>query len=552
MNLRRVFGLTSQMRDGTELVLDVTIPARGGPFPTILVRTPYERTNDRLAAWASWFGSAEYAFVAQDVRGRGDSGGDFEPWIQEFDDGFDTIAWVAEQSWCNGSVGMLGGSYEAWVQWSAASRNPVALRAMVTSGSPGRWFRDWPYRFGALFAADYVEWLARTSGRLVQPVPFPDWSFVVHHLDPRRLDADSGRPLPGWQFALDHDTYDDYWHSLDVGGYEDMDIAVLQVTGWWDACSPGEYHHFRQMAERSPARDRHSLVIGPFDHHAAVVTGKVVQGDLEIPASGALGMETMWIDWFDRHLVASPRQRSATAGAPPAQPPVRFFSLGDNVWRDATDWPPASATQHSWYLTAGGSLAEHADGESRTREYTYDPSRPVVSMAMLHHRDRLEWAPRSAVLVEGRDDVLSYQSDPVDEPLLLAGRPVATLYAASSGVDTDFVVSLGWVRDNGSCTLLVDGILRAAMRDSLEHPEPLEPGRVYEFVIELNDIALRLHAGEALRVVISSSLAPHYQPNPNTGEGYGGSAPPVPARQRILHGGTTASHITVPVLTERR
>lgn len=556
MTLCRQFGVISPMRDGAELALDVTMPGQGGPFPAILVRTPYERTNDRLAAWATWFASAGYAFVAQDVRGRGDSAGTFDPWIQEFDDGFDTIAWIADQGWCDGAVGMLGGSYEAWVQWSAATRHPPALRAMVTSGSPGRWFRDWPYRFGALFAADYVEWLARTSGRLVQPVPFPDWSFVVHHLAPRRLDSDSGRALPAWQHALDHDTYDEYWHSLDVDGYERMGIAVLQVTGWWDACSPGEFHHFRQMSERSPASDRHSLVIGPFDHHAAVVTGQVVEGDLAIPPSGALGLEALWLDWFDRYLTASPHRRFTAAspveaGATPAPPPVRFFSLGDNTWWEATDWPPAGTVDRSWYLTAGGGLSEEADEETQSREYIYDPSQPVVSMATLHHRDRLEWSPRPAVLVEGRDDTLSYQSEPVDTPVLLAGRPVATLYAASSCVDTDFVVSLGWVRTDGTCSLLVDGILRAAMRDSLECPEPLEPDRVYELVIELNDISLRLRAGEALRVVIASSLAPNYQPNPNTGEGYGGSAPPAVARQRIFCGGATASRLTVPVLAER-
>lgn len=402
MSLRRLFGLASPMRDAAVLVLDVTMPRRDGPFPTILVRTPYERTSERLARWAEWFASAGYAFVAQDVRGRGDSDGTFEPWIQEFDDGYDTIGWIAGQPWCDGSLGMLGGSYEGWVQWSAASRHPAALKAMVTSGSPGRWFRDWPYRFGALFAADYVEWLARTSGRLVQPVPFPDWAFVVGHHEPRRLDADSGRPMAAWQHALDHDSYDDYWHSLDIDGYEQMDVAVLQVTGWWDACSPGEYHHFRLMADRSKATGRHALVVGPFDHHAAVVTGQVVGGDLEIPVSGALGMETMWLDWFDRHLAgarhagADPagRPAGAAAAAHEAWPVVRYFCLGSNAWAESTDWPPAGAVERSWYLTASGGLAAEPEEQSQAREYTYDPLRPVVSMTMLHHRERLEWAPR--------------------------------------------------------------------------------------------------------------------------------------------------------------
>jgi predicted acyl esterase len=571
MSLRRLFGLEVPMRDGIGLATDVTLPAEGGPFPAILVRSPYSRVNERIVGWADWFAGCGYAFVAQDVRGRGDSGGRFEPWANELDDGYDAIEWLAGQSFCDGAVGMLGGSYEGWVQWAAASRHPRPLKAMVTSGSPGRWFRDWPYRFGAFFAADYLEWLVRTSGRLVQPVPFPDWSFVVHHHDPRRLDTDSGKPLASWQHALDHDTYDDYWHSLDIDGYEQMDIAVLHVTGWFDACAPGELHHFRQMADRSPARGRHRLVIGPCDHHGAVVTGKVVDGDLDIPPTGAMGMEPMWQGWFDRFLkrpavggasgkapatgasVERPG-RAADAGAGAGDdvvtPVVRYFCLGANTWSEADDWPPPEAVETVWYLRSDAVLARAPEDHSKPREYTYDPLRPVLSMTRLHHRERLEWQPRPATLVEDRDDVLGYRSAPLERALTLVGTPRVTLHASSSGRDTDFVASIGYVRADGSCTIIADGILRAAMRSSLERAEPLEPGTVYELEIELDDIALHLAAGEALALFVSSSLSPNYHPNPNTGQGYGGTAPPIAVRQRVLHGSPTPSRLVIDALEE--
>jgi putative CocE/NonD family hydrolase len=169
-------------------------------------------------------------------------------------------------------------------------------------------------------------------------------------------------------------------------------------------------------------------------------------------------------------------------------------------------------------------------------------------MSRLHHRQRLEWQPRPAVLVEGRDDVLAYSSAPLEAPITLVGTPVVTLHASSSGRDTDFVASIGYVRADGSCTIVADGILRAAMRSSLERPEPIEPGRVYAFEIEVDDIALHLAAGEALALFVASSLSPNYHPNPNTGEGYGGTAPPVAVRQRVLHGSPTPSRLSVRAL----
>jgi putative CocE/NonD family hydrolase len=543
MSLRRVFAREAELRDGTRLVADITLPERGKSFPVVLVRTPYARVSDRIVGWADFFAASGYAFVAQDVRGRGDSGGTFEPWACEFDDGYDTIEWVAAQDWCNGRVGTLGGSYEGWTQWAAAARHPPALKAMVTSGSPGRWFRDWPYRYGAFYAADYFEWLARTSGRLVQPVPFPDWSFVVNHRQPRRLDADSGLPLARWQEALDHDTYDEYWHSLDITGYEEMDIAVLHVTGWWDACSPGEIHHFQELAARSPAGRRQQLVLGPFDHHGAVVTGSLPSGDLGIAAVGALSTESLWAGWFDRFL-----RGDDPAGV--VSPAVRYFCLNANTWLEAEQWPPEGTRPTEWYLTGDGRLATGPEAGTTQRSYVYDPARPVLSLTSLHQRERLEWAPRPAMLVEHRPDVLMYRSAPVPSPITIAGPIEAALFVSSDAPDTDFVVSVVYVRADGTGTVLADGILRAAMRSSLERVELLEPGHVYELAIDVDDLSLRLEVGEAFAVVISSSLAPNYCPNPNTGEGYGGYAPGRPATQTIFHGGDTPSRISLHVLAE--
>ena len=531
----RKFGVGVPMSDGVRLSTDIVLPAEHGRWPVIMIRTPYSRVNDRILGWAEMLADFGYAVVTQDVRGRGDSAGVWEPWIDEFGDGFDSVEWVAQQNWSDGQVGMLGGSYEAWVQWAAATRRPPHLKAMVTSGSPGKWFRDWPYRFGAFYAADYLEWLNRTSDRVVQPVPFPSWAWVVQHSDLRSLDTDTGRPMASWQHALDHDTYDGYWHSLDINGYELIDIPVLHITGWFDGCAPGQLHHFAQMTRHSPAGDRQSLVIGPWNHVGAVVTGLAAGGDLEIGAQGSVGLAEFWLPWFDRWLKGETPERVAHN--------VTYFTLGTNRWRTADKWPPSNFHEETLYFRGDGTISEEANAEESAREYTYNPSDPVLSLVHTHDRNALDGAPRPQALIERRSDVLVYEGAPVTRSLTVAGPARAVLFVASSAVDTDFVVSVIYVRANGFGTIIADGIIRAAMRSSLSKVSPLEPGQVYELEIQIDDVGLQLEPDESLRVAISSSLSPNYHPNPNTGEGYGGSSPLIVAQQTIYHGGRYPSRL---------
>ncbi|MFT4037344.1 MAG: CocE/NonD family hydrolase [Thermomicrobiales bacterium] len=537
--MRRLFDQRAPMRDGVHLSADVYLPDDAAPQPAILVRTPYDNTREDYLEWAQRFTAHGYPVAVQDCRGRGDSDGTFIPWADDFNDGYDTIAWVAGQPWCDGQVGMMGGSYMAWVQWTAAARNPPALKAMVAAGSPGRWFRDWPYRFGAFWAEDYVEWVNRVSGRTYQSQNIIDWNDLHQNRHPRSMDVTLGRPMPHWQEALDHDTYDDYWRGLSITGYEQMDIPVLHVTGWFDGCAPGSFHHFREMTRRSPAADRQSLLLGAWGHGGACRSGRAIEGVWDLGEQANLDLPEVWLAWFDRWLRGQPGEIA---------PPVRYFAMGVNAWRDAAAWPPEDAVQQTLFLSAEGALTKETTA-SGLRTFIYDANDPTPAMPQLSPDPLPDFSPRDLAFLEARSDVLIYTAAPVTDVVEIAGPVAVYLQAASSAPDTDFAAVLADVSPDGRSVFISHGIVRAAYRKSLATPIHLQPHHPVDLDIELADVAHALLPGHALRLIICSCLFPYYHPNPNTGLRYGEEEDGVyaVARQTVLSGGETASALRVYV-----
>jgi putative CocE/NonD family hydrolase len=537
--MRRRFDVRAAMRDGVRLSADVYLPETDTPAPAILVRTPYDNTGQDYISWARRFTAHGYPFVVQDCRGRGDSDGEFTPWADDFEDGFDTVQWVADQPWCDGQVGMVGGSYMAWVQWTAAALHPPALKAMVAAGSPGRWFRDWPYRWGAFLAEDYVEWVNRVSGRTYQSQTIIDWNDLHQHRHPRSMDVTLGRPMPHWQEALDHDTYDAFWHRLDITGYEGMHIPVLHVTGWFDCCAPGSFHHYHAMRDLCPVPEQQALLVGAWGHGGACATGRAIEGVWDLGAQANLDLPDVWLAWFDFWLRG--------IGERPL-PPVRYFAMGANAWRDATSWPPADTWPLALYLTADGALTTEVP-PTGLRTYLYDANDPTPGAEHLSSDPLPDFSPRNLAFLAARADVLSYTAAPVTASVEIAGPVHVTLHAASSAPDTDFAAILADVAPDGTSVFISHGIMRASSRTSLTVRTPLKPHVPEQLNIELADVAHVLMPGHALRLIICSSLFPFYHPNPNTGAGYGDEADGeyAAARQTILSGGESASSLSMYV-----
>jgi uncharacterized protein len=523
------------MRDGIELATDVHFPRRGidgGPYPAILVRTPYGK--QRVPSAANVFTSAGYVVAIQDVRGRHDSDGEWYPLFNEGPDGYDAIEWLAAQDWCNGRVGTTGGSYPGWVQWAAARERPPHLQAMAVS-APAGWFgRQEMYSNGILCLGN-LGWLALCSDRVLQHCSLIDWRAVFTHLPIRDMDAVIGRDMKVWKDWLDHPRLDEYWtrYLLTSDDFSRINLPVLHITGWFDGNLGGTLYFYEGMRAHSLASDRQALMVGPWDHGSA--TGDEPQrvvGEVQYPPESFHDLGHLRVRWFDRWLKDEPSQASEVNTA------SRVYVTGSDRWLEDKAWPPLARTR-TWYLHSGGranslvgdgELSPDPPGEEVASSYTYDPNDPVI---LEDDWDFYGWItdpvpPRQLKFerraLEGRDDALVYTSPVLAEAVEVVGCPEVVLFCSSNCPDTDWFVWLNDVTPSGASHQVATGQLRARFRESLSKETLMEPGRCYEFRMQLAATGHSFLPDHRIRLVVSSSNFPLYDRNQNTGHPIGADA----------------------------
>jgi uncharacterized protein len=548
-SLRFERDLEVRMRDGVVLRADVLRPDRPGRLPALLVRTPYgktwERSDDSFAVRAA---RAGYVVVFQDVRGRYRSDGVFDPYRQEGKDGYDTIAWVAGLPYCDGQVGLTGLSYPAAVQWLAAVESPPQLKAMAPAMtfSSGRSF----VYFGGAFDLSWLPWFYSNIApdvrrRLGLPGPRSDaeaekaWTANgeawLRHLPLGTHPALEG-VAPAFFEWLDHPDDGPYWDYLRIESrYDRVKIPVLNLSGWHDeGYGPnGAAHNFmgtRQWGGR--------LVIGPWTH-GTPTPKKTRVGAIDFGKDAGLDYFALLLRFFDRWLkgVQNGIDREA---------PVRIFVMGDNVWRDETEWPLARAQATAYYLHASGRLATDPPTEPASSDgYVYDPADPVVDP----HEGRL--GPFDQSPLQARRDVLVYKSEPLARDLEVTGPIEIELWASSSARDTDFVARLLDVHPDGKAYNLMSPtleVLRARYRNGEDRPEPLEPGRPVKLRLANGVTANVFKAGHRIGLLVTSSLHPHLDRNPNTGGVIATEQRTLRAEQLIFHDAGHPSRIVLPVV----
>ncbi|RLV55823.1 CocE/NonD family hydrolase [Aeromicrobium phragmitis] len=565
------------MRDGVRLATTLLIPHEL-PAPALLMRLPYGKqlypgvVTHAMLPNPFDLVMAGYAVVWQDCRGTYDSEGEFAPWVNETDDGLDTLNWIRRQEWCSGSVGMYGLSYLAMAEWMAASRSPEGLRALASGFSATDFHAAWYSSGGAMSWHSVLMWsvglalvdarrslaagegdvevVARLQAMADDPVPHlsvpPNQQFLL------------SQQLPWWSDLTTHPELDEHWRTLNPAERPaDVLVPALHLGGWFDIFiedTVRSYMRLRSGAGTEEARSGQRLIIGPWDH--VNQTGVYLDRHFG-PAAGAatVGLTRAHLDHFDRSIHGTaPNDEDA---------PVRIFVMGIDQWRDEADWPLPDTQYVDHYLEGApgvnrigneGGLSTDLPSASAVDTYVFDPADPTPTMG-----GRMGWrgialnaiGPVDQRAVEARPDVLCFTSPILQDPIEVTGHVALVLHATSSARDTDFTGKLVDVHPDGRAIYLTDGILRMRYRDGLDRPASMEPGRVYEITLNLGVTSNVFGRGHRIRVEVSSSNFPRYDCNPNTGRDVASESAGrdgIRAINRILRGANHPSRLVLPVI----
>ena len=577
-NVIRERNVMVPMRDGTRLATDVFRPDAPGRFPVLINRGPYWKDpyadNPDHSIW--FFPKHGYVILSQDCRARFDSEGDnYDPLFQEVQDGYDTVEWAARQPWSNGRVGTTGQSYLGATQYTMATNNPLPphLQAMAPVSASSDFHQSWVYHTGGAMEWGWMVPYAIFKGRntlerqgrhdlLAQMDEYviPPGNFAQPLSDQwfRHL------PLRDWIDRLKetapylHEYFDEeldgpYWWKINLLRHlEGIKVPMFHVSSWYDIFLEGALNSFKAIGERGGnelARRNQRLLVGPWAHirpYTEPHTGGA--GGIDFGANAAIELHDYLLRWFDYWL------KDIDTGIMD-EPPVNIFVMGDNQWRQENEWPLARTHYTRYYLHASGpansrhgrgGLSTIPPGDEPSDTYIYDPDNPVPTMG--GNTLVIPFGVADQGPVEDRQDVLVYTSDPLERDLEITGPIQMRLFAASTAPDTDFTAKLVDVRPDGYAQNLQDGIIRARYRTSVGQPSFIEPGRVYEYTIDLWATSHVVKAGHQLRVEVSSSNFPRFDRNPNTGAPLGQDTRLEAAQQIVYHSARYPSHIVLPII----
>jgi len=550
------------MRDGVRLRADIYRPENVDSVPLILVRTPYSK--DLYAEYSSFprlASGSGYAVIVQDVRGRFASEGIFSPYDQELNDGYDSVEWAAALPFSNGKVGMQGCSYLGAVQWQAAVMNPPHLVAIFPqcTFANGRHF----FFFSGAFDLSWISWLngrvpdikgrqGMSGAEASEEEAERQWS--AHKWEWLKFLPLKEFPLlkglcPYYYEWLDHPDDGPFWDFANVEKkHAEVAVPAYNLTGWFDDGygQPGAIRNFSGMLRngRTPqARQGQKLIIGPWTH----CDPRSRAGGIDFGPEASVDVPGLVLRFFDHWL-------KGIDNGIMREPPVRYFVMGDNIWRSGSEWPPAEAEPTSFYFSSRGAanslygegtLDQAKPGRQKADRFTYDPANPVTDFFFETP------GPRDNRPFEARNDVLVYTSEPLPQDMEVTGDIQAEIWASSSAKDTDFIVKLTDVHPSGesrNITPPLSGVIRARYRDSESNPALLDPGRVTRFVIGSMSTSHVFRKGHKIRAWITSSFFPHVDRNPNTGHAFGQDAEMVPADQTVYHDAGHPSRIVLPVI----
>jgi uncharacterized protein len=519
------------LRDGVHLNATLYRPAgQTGPLPVVFTLTPY--ISDSYHPRAMYFARHGYVFALVDVRGRGNSEGEFEPMANEGRDGHDVVEWLAAQPWSDGKVTMWGGSYAGFDQWSTLKEFPPHLATIVPAAAAHPAI-DFPFQ-GGIYSTYIVQWMTFTSGVTGNGNLFGDGSFwrakytklFQGEQSYRTLDRLVGNPLKYFQKWVDHPTPDAYWDSMapDSADYARIAVPILTITGDYDGDQPGAMEYYRRHMRwgSAAAKATHYLIVGPWDH-AGTRTPLPDVGGLHFGPASVLDLNDLHRQWYDWTM---------KSGAKPSflQDRVAYYVVGPGAerWKYAPDLESVTASRRTLYLGSSGSagnvfasgrLSDQTPTASTAQaadRYTYDPLdlRPAA----------LEQHPSSAYLMDQTAALnlfgngLVYHTEPFPEATELSGYVKLVAWMSLDVPDTDFQVSLYEILPDGSSVLLTSDALRARYRASPRVEHLVKPGEILPYTFDgFTFFSRRVQKGSRLRLLISSPNSIQLEKNFNSG-----------------------------------
>ncbi|WP_159901606.1 CocE/NonD family hydrolase [Salinirussus salinus] len=607
-------------RDGTALATDVYRPADGTgapvgePLPALLVRTPYDkRSRTFVDMQGRWFAKRGYVVAIQDVRGRFESEGDFYLLVNEPEDGYDTVEWLADRDYCDGQVGTMGTSYMAWVQSGLATLDPPALSAMfVNQGAADAW--DAVLRQGGAFELRWLTWALTIGGGFAKrALEDADVQRALADVDTRDVLA-SEPPVRGqsplrhipnyeeWVFDfMESDGTDELWSRRGVNfrryREESADVPTVYSGAWYDSYTKATCDNFTAFADMKDSD--HYLLMGPWTHGGTSSWSKPYSGEAAFGDAARVDFRETKLAFFDRYLKGADTWD---------REPVTYFRMGVDApaeatarngrlrhggrWAGGEDWPLPDTEFRTYYAQPDGRLApDRPAAEEASTTYQFDPADPVPTLGgncssyytfepreenllelPLADRPTLSTTGRGGYdqrtrpetfgaeppygPLEQREDVLVFRTPPLEESVEIAGPIRVRVHASTDAVDTDFTAKLvdeyppSEDYPGGFALNLCDGVCRARYRNGRREPDPVAPGEVYEFEVHPYPTANVFRAGHRIRLDVSSSNFPRYDVNHNTGDSPGGRERRV-ATNTVYHDRERPTGVDLPVQPRR-
>jgi len=538
------------MRDGIKLSTDIFFPdGLNEKKPVILMRTPINKTGMGYITY--YFASQGYVVAVQDVRGRFSSEGTWEPFINEGEDGYDAIEWLAKQEWSNGKVGMMGGSYMAHVQFLAAIQNPPHLTTIIPHNLPADTFKNSPFENGIFLLAPELWWMnIMESGLDVNnPVVLRESQKVkddsnLFHLPVKDIDLlIAGIKVPYFENWMEHNSNDNYWERASYQSkIKSLKIPVLLQTGWYDTHSVGSTLAWEELSKSGNKESR--LIIGPWNHANTLTPYPSVN---KVGKEAAFDFLSLYKNWFDYWLKGIDNKINI-------DPKAKLYVMNDFRWISSENYPLSQTKYRRLYFDSkAGANSLKGDGRliwntatdnNPYDSYIYNPGDPTPAFIYRNSQGRI----KSDAITSVRNDILVYESDRLDSAITIAGPVSVKLFASSDCVDTDWFVYLYAINEENKYLPVTHGCIRARFRNDLSSAIPLRKNKVYEYEINLWHTCIKLGKDWKIRIEISSADFPQYSRNLNTGGNNETGTEFRSATQKIFHSTRYQSYVLLPFI----